>query len=188
MAQLQLVHGARKKAFAEPRFEVIRPYVELLGLPKDKRFPRLFPDGTCVWMTKAARAWCAAHSGRSPRTIWRWLAIFKAGGKRAFERRVRTDKGRSHFFAQHRKAAMLAAYVHRAFQPTVRSIHREIARNRKLLCLSATELPSCETVRQWLRCESSGFLALALEGQRIFRELVFSEIKSRAAHRAQRWE
>lgn len=177
MVQLQLVHSARRKAFGEARLEVIRPYVELLGLPKDKRFPRLFPDGTRVWTIKAAREWCVKCADRSPRTIWRWLAIFKAGGKRAFER-PRSDKGRSRFFAQHRKAASLAAYVHQTFQPTVRSIHREIARNRKLLCLSAAELPSYETVRQWLRCESLGLLKLALEGQQDFRELVFSEIKA----------
>lgn len=165
----------RITAAAKGRFEIIAPVLELRDMPESRRFPHLMPDGKCVWTMGEAVAWCAAHNGLTPRTVWRAVSAFKKGGKQSLERGIRADKGHSRFFAHHRKAAALAAYLHLAWRPSVRSVYEAILRHRELIDLSTAKLPSYETVRTWLRIATPTLAQLAVDGQGLYRELLFAD-------------
>ncbi len=176
MQQSTNINGP-KKARGEGRVQLIAPLAQLLDVRATRRFPHLLPDGSRAWSLTDAATWCAERNGRSLRTVWRTIAVFKSGGNVALERNFRRDKGRSRFFARYDKAAVLAAYLHLALKPSCRAIFKSIVRNRELLGVPETKAPSYETVRSWLRFAPSALVALGLEGQRAFRELMFSEIE-----------
>jgi hypothetical protein len=157
------------------RYDAVAPLIPLLGLPKNRRFPHLLPDGTCAWSMSAAASWCAQKSGRSLRTIQRVQAAFKLGGDGAFDRRFRSDRGLSRFFGRNRAAAAFAAYLSLTWRPSVRAIHEAMLRHRELLGLSGLKMPSYETVRCWLRSATPSLVPLALEGQKLYRDLAFSD-------------
>jgi hypothetical protein len=175
MAKRSIDRGAAK-GVAEDRIKAIEPIVELLGVSKNRRFPHLLPDGARIWTISAAVRYCAEHSQRSPRTIRRWLARFKAAGESAFARRSRSDKARSRFFTHYPKAAAFAAYVHQLTRETARAVHQAIARHRRLLGVPAARVPCAETVRVWLRSAAPELRELISEGQRKYREIVFADI------------
>lgn len=158
-------------------FDAIAPLLVLFDVSASRRFPHLLPDGSRAWTMSAAVAWRAEHSQRSTRTIRRRIARFKKAGNAALELAARRDKGYSRFFTQHNKAGAFAAYVHLALKLPVRDVHQAIIRNRLVLDVSESKLPCCETVRLWLRSASPAVVALALEGQRTYRELMFSELE-----------
>lgn len=165
------------KTTREDRVEAIAPIVQLLDVPIARRFPHLLPDGTRAWSLNEAVIWCATNNELCTRTIWRRIARFKKAGKGALESAVRRDKGLSRFFTQHYKAGAFAAYLYLVLKPSVRAVHQAIVRNRELLDVTEAKLPSCETVRLWLRSTQPTLLALALEGQRTYRELMFSDLE-----------
>lgn len=175
--QLQLIRGKRETAFGEARFRAIAPLAELDQVPRAQRFPRLLPDGGRAWSATQIVAWCAKENGRSVTTIRRSLAAFRRGGKRALERGPRADKGSPRFFGRRRAAAVFAAYLHLAWRPSVRAVHQSILQNREWLGLSGVRLPCYNTVRAWLRTERRALAPFALEGQRIYRQLAFSEVE-----------
>jgi hypothetical protein len=175
--QLQLIHGKRETAFGEGRLRTIAPLVELDQMPKAQRFPRLLPDGGRAWSATQIVAWCAKENGCCVRTVKRSLGAFRRGGKGALERGPRADKGSSRFFGRHHAAAAFAAYLHLAWRPSLSAVHRSILRNREAIGLGSVKAPSYWTVRQWLRLATPALVPLAVEGQRIYRQLAFSEVE-----------
>jgi hypothetical protein len=175
MADLLIIEGG--EAGIASRFDAIAPLAQLYKVPQEQRFPHLLPDGARVWSIKDAVDWCAMNIGRNPRTVQRWISKFKVMGGAAFEHSERRDKGTSRFFAQHEKAAILAAYLYLALRPSVRVVREAIVRNRELIDVPETKVPSCETVRCWLRSASPALVTFALEGQRTYRELMFSDLE-----------
>jgi hypothetical protein len=173
----RLINFDRKPLEWRDRLRAIEPLVQLIAVPQGQQFPHLLPDGTSAWSIKDAVDWCAMHVERNPRTIRYWIAKFKAAGTSAFEPAPRSDKGTSRFFTQHRKAAILAAYLFLCLRPSARAVHEAIVRNRELIEVPEAKLPSCETVRRWLRSASPMLVAMALEGQRTYRELMFSDLE-----------
>jgi hypothetical protein len=177
MSERSLNPDGRTMATEDGRFDAIAPLVQLFDVKESRRFPHVLPDGTRTWTMTRAVAWCAEHDKRSTRTIWRKIHDFKDRKNGLPERIGRSDKGHSRFFTWHNQAAIFAAYLHLALQPTTRGIHGAIVRNRELLGISAAQLPSYETVRVWLRSVSPALVKLALEGQRAYRELIFSDLE-----------
>jgi hypothetical protein len=175
MVHLRPINGERGRGGNRNRYEAILPLIPLLDLPKNRRFPHLLPDGTCVWSTSAAASWCAQQSDRSLRTIWRGLAAFKRGGEAAFDRGFRSDKGLSRFFGRHRAAAAFVAYLSLTWRPSLQAIHEAMLRHREPLGLSELKMPSYGTVRFWLRSATPSLVPMALEGQKLFRDLAFSD-------------
>ena len=171
----------------QSRFEAIAPLVQLFDIPISRRFPHLLPDGTRAWSLSDAVAWCAANNDLCTRTIWRRFAKFKNAGKGALESAARKDKGLSRFFTQHDKAAAFAAYLYLVLRPSVRAVHGAIVRNCELLDVAEAQLPSRETVRLWLRSTRPALVALALEGQRTYRALMFSELERGLLAAAKDW-
>lgn len=171
-----LLHFERQagRSVASP-FDAIEPVLELHKVPLEQRYPHVLPDGTCAWSITDAVNWSAMRIDRDPRTIQRWVARFNAKGASAFGQCARADKGTSRFFNRHNEAAVFAAYLYVALKPSVRVVHEAILRNRELIALP-TNVPSIETVRVWLR-SSPALVASALEGQRKYRELMFSDIE-----------
>lgn len=161
----------------EGRFEAIAPLVQLLEVPISRRFPHLLPDGTRASTLTHAIDWCAKRGQCSRRTIQRRIAKFKNAGEAALEFPARRDKGRSRFFTQHSKAAAFAAYTHLALNLSFSAVHQAIARNSEALDVRESKLPCCETVRLWLRSAPPTLVELALEGQRAYRELMFSDLE-----------
>jgi hypothetical protein len=161
----------------EERYDVYAPLVDLSELPGDRIFPYILPNGERASRQGDAIKWCAKHSGRCVQTIYRKLSKLRKDGSKALSPRPRKDKGSSRFFSQNHKAAVFVAYLHLALQPTARAIHGAIVRNRELLGISEAQLPSYETVRVWLRSALPALVKLALEGQRAYRELMFSDLE-----------
>src|ERR1700722_20118885 len=150
MAERSLNLKRRRKAIGVDRFEAIAPLLQLLDVPISRRFPHLLLDGTRVRSFSEGVRWCASNAGVHPKTSWLWLARFRKGGERGREPAGRGDKGRSRFFARHKKAAVFAAYLHLALRPQIRVVRQAIFRNRELLEVPESKLPCCDTVRAWL--------------------------------------
>ncbi len=178
MAGQLLNFGMKVKASRRGSASAIAPLFELLSAPPGRRFPHLLPDGHRALKMGDVVAWCAERHNCSGRTIQRQIAYFRANGGTATERGPRADKGSSRFFRRHHNAAAMGAYLSLTWNVSSRAVHKAILRNRELLEVSAKNAPSYETVRNWLRSGDSKKLALALEGQRAYRDIAFWEIES----------
>ena len=168
----------RTGALAAELFATFVPLIELCKTPKTRRFPHLLPDGERAWSKIQAIAWYAARNARHPRTIWRWIAKLREKGEVPFERASRSDKGSSRVFVRSPEVAAYCAYLHIALAPPCAAIYKSILRNGEFLGVPPTKAISYETVRKWLRSNPRLTLVkLGLEGQRRYRELMFSEIE-----------
>lgn len=155
---------------AELRLSILRPVIEFPEMPE--RFMHLeLKGGRRVTSVERMIEFVAESTGNSPRTIKRWLAAFRTGGKPALADRVRTDKGQSRWFSRHHQTAILAAYLHLNERQSVTFVCEQIELNRERLGIGLEDLPSRETVRVFLAQQiSPAMKALAREGQREYRE------------------
>jgi putative transposase len=112
----------------------------------------------------------AHHHSISVSTLWRWQRQYKKGGLPALADRARSDKGKSRFFENYKKAATLAAYIHLEQRQSATCAYEAIVRDREALEIPESELPSYETVRAWLRSIPPVYRTLAREGVRAYRE------------------
>jgi hypothetical protein len=157
---------------------MISPLIELCELPKDQRFPYLLSDGKRVRTVTGVVEWCAKRGGCCTMTVWRAYAMFRKGGRRALISRPRKDKGASRWFVHHKKAAIFAAYLWLGWGQTIAEIHAAIRRDRELLEVpAATQVPSYDTVRRWLRSNAPALVSLALDGQKLHRARMTSYAK-----------
>lgn len=154
---------------AEEHLEILRPIIEFPDDPL--RFSHLMVNGKPVTSTERMIEFVAAGTGKSPRTIKRWLAAFRTGGFASLADRVRADKGQSRWFNHHHQAAIFAAYLHLNERQSVTFVCEQIEAMREQLAIEPGDLPSRETVRIFLAQQiSPAMKALAREGQREYRE------------------
>jgi len=108
-------------------------------------------DGRKVLSASAMVEYLAHTHQRSGRTIWRWCKAFREEGLPGLARGARKDKGKSRFFEKHQKAAAVAASLYLDdHRRGMRGIHRLLCEQADVLEIAADDLPSYETVRDWL--------------------------------------
>jgi hypothetical protein len=168
--EMRIPVGQKQETAAEKRFEIIAPLAGLPNGPDSQRFPYLMPDGKRVNSWGEAVAWCAAHCGKSTKTVRRLYAQFAKNGRGALLRRKRKDKGSANFFARYPKAAWLSAYLYLECQSSMRVVHEAILRDMELLQIPAETAPSYETVRAWLKQVPAALAVYAREGRKAYRE------------------
>jgi hypothetical protein len=158
------------QAQAEKRLAALEPILQFPDNPG--RYAALkLADGRPVTSIERMIEYVAAMSNQSTRTIKRWLATYRAGGFAALADRIRTDKGQSRWFNHHYQAAVLAAYLFLNERQSVTFVCEQIERDQAQLAIEPSNLPSRETVRNFLSQQiSPAMKALAREGQREYRE------------------
>lgn len=163
------------QAQANRRMDAIEPVLDFEENPQ--RFVRLqLEGGRPVNSRERMIEYAAEISGQSPRTIKRWLAAYRGRGFAALADRIRTDKGTSRWFAQHRDAAILAAYLYLNERQSVTFVAEQLEAEAERLGLG--DLPSRETVRIFLtRSISPAMKTLAREGERQYRERMAPYLK-----------
>ena len=155
---------------AEKRKAIIQP---LLDFAKD---PDLFTavhlqNGRKITGKMQLLAWIREQRGVSVCTLRRWESQYLKGGLPALADHVRSDKGKRRWFASHPKAAMLAAYLYLDQRKSVSFVVEQIRYDAAMLDVAAEDLPSYETVRQFLSQQiSPAMQTLAREGRRAYRE------------------
>lgn len=164
----QAVHQTRicqcETENARSRRDAIEALVSIYETPFRSRFPYAMVDGVSVRNWGEAIAWCALHSGRNVRTIRRLWTRYKRNGVAGLARRQRNDKGTSRFFDEHPKVALFALALIQRPDENPHSIHRAITQNAAALGLPDAEIPSSETVRNWLKPRPT---ILPKKGQRL---------------------
>jgi transposase InsO family protein len=149
------------------RFEQIQEFIDFCNHdPSQKPKPRLL-GGKAIRTHSQMAAYVAAEQGMSVSEVWRRYKAWKTG---SLLRKIRSDKGKSRFFENYPKAADLAAYVHLEQRQSATCAYEAIVRDREVLDIPESELPSYETVRLWLRSIPPVYRALAREGRRAYRE------------------
>ena len=180
----------KQAAAREAALDPILEFIEDTG-----RFVSLsLSDGRPVTSLERMIEYAAAQANQSPRTVKRWLARYRAGGRPALADQVRADKGMSRFFESHRDAAILAAYLYlgdidrkdlRASEKphrgqSVAFVCEQLRERAPSLSIEIGDLPSKETVRVFLRDDLSPALrTLAREGQRQYRERMSPYLRRR---------
>jgi len=194
-AQRVMLPDPAAQKHAETRLAVIQPILDYAA--NAERFRALtLPDGRPVTsLTRLIEHIAQTREPRvSVRTVQEWLARYKADGLPGLADRIRADKGQSRWFARHRDAAVLAAYLylgdvdrqglkasekpHRG--QSVAFIYEQLAERAAQLGIEPGELPSRETVRLFLAdAISPAMQTLAREGQRAYRERISPYVQRR---------
>lgn len=162
---------------AEERLQIIQPLLDFINNPGSRaRFAQLrLTDGTPVTNSDRLASYLAeTHSinGKkiSRATIWNWKKAFATGGINALARGIRSDKGKSRWFAQQPEAAQLAASLYLKPFQTVAIVYNALLGNCERLNITAADLPSYETVRAYLDTIPKPVAVLAREGERAHSE------------------
>jgi hypothetical protein len=88
----------------------------------------------------------------SESTLWGWYRAYRKHGKFGLARDTRADKGKSHFFEHHPKAAAVAAALYLdQHRMGIQGIHRLLLQQRKVLHIADADLPGYGTVSRWLK-------------------------------------
>ncbi len=187
--------SAKAQAQAEHRLEAIRPLLEYLQLTTPaEREQWCAQNGLSVENANDLARQIASKENRGRSTIWCWAQRFRKDAFPALANRIRKDKGQSRWFAEHRQAAILAAYLylgdidrkdlkacempHRG--QSVAFVHKQICESAESLGIGAGDLPSYETVRLFLSdAISPAMKTLAREGQREYRERMAPYLRRR---------
>lgn len=158
------------QAQAEKREAIIKPLIYYAD--NAERLSQLkLPDGRAITSLARLIEHVALTQGACVRTIKQWLALYRAGGFVALADRKRADKGTSRWFARHRAASVLAAYLYLVERQSVTFVREQIEFEAESLGLVEGDLPSRETVRVFLAdAISPAMKTLAREGQRAYRE------------------
>lgn len=160
------------QAEAEHRLNAIGPLLDYLQwkTPAEKQLWCAQNDLNVKNSDDLARQ-IAVREGCATSTVWRWIKNYRTSGFASLADRIRADKGQSRWFARHREAAFLAAYLYLNERQSVTFVCEQIERDAEQLGIEADNLPSRETVRVFLSQEiSPAMKALAREGQREYRE------------------
>jgi hypothetical protein len=181
------------QAQAEKRLAIIQPLLEYSDNAERLSSLKL-PDGRNVTSLSRFIEHIALTSGLCIRTVKQWLALYRSGGFVALADRTRGDKGVSRWFARHRDAAILAAYLYLGDVDTVglrtsekphrgqsvAFVYEQLIERAESLGIAADDLPSRETVRTFLGdAISPAMKALAREGQRQYRERMSPYLRRR---------
>jgi transposase InsO family protein len=153
------------------RYEAIRPLVEFSQAENRAKFLALRlkngrsvkrADDLAIYISETIKV---QGKSPSPRTLWRWLAQHRTDGLNGLGRKTREDQGTRSFFAQHPAAAVLVAAEYHKSNASVARAYHALDRNRELLQISAEELPSYSTVRNYLDSLPEAMKILAREGK-----------------------
>lgn len=166
---------------AQKRLDILAPVRDFQADPA--RYARLTIHGRPVTSLERMIEYVAFNASprQSPRTIKRWLARLRDGGKAALADRVRADKGASRWFAQHPQARLLAAYIYLGevdergnglgSRQSFTVVHEQLRKQAAVIGVDPAELPSRETVRAFLSREiSPAMRTWARDGKRAYRE------------------
>lgn len=184
-AQLALFREKSVVASAAPRVPVTDAHTKQI----ESRLTILAPllEYSKLATRNARQAWCAHHrifapnaealvkqiakaNGLSSATVWRWYGKYKSGGTAELFDAARRDKGQSRWFSRHQQAAIYVGSKYWGERMGIRAIRRAMERDREMLGLEVAELPSCDTVRVFLRSLPKAPGILAREGERKFNE------------------
>lgn len=168
---------------AQQRLDILQPIILYNDDPARYKALEL-PDGRKVTSKERMIEYVAVTNHQSPRTIKRWLKRFRGGNFAALADSIRKDKGQSRWFAAHREAAVVAAYLalgdidRKDLRPherphrgqSNRYVLRYLAEHAAELGLDPRDLPSIETVRNFLSGLPAPLRLLALEGRRKYHD------------------
>src|SRR5579884_134262 len=153
------------QAQAEQRLAVLDPIVNY----NPERYAQLrLSDGRAVTSRSRMVLYQAETHRISQRTVKLWLKRYRDGGFPALADKQREDKNTSRWFQQHPKAAALAAYLYLNCRQSYRVCHEAIVQDAELL--GVTQLPSYNTVRNWLASAPPSLRTYAREGRRAYQE------------------
>lgn len=172
-----LLPDPESQAQAEQRLTILQPILDYPENPA--RFASLaLPDGRRVTSLEKMIEYQALGAGISARTLKRWLAAYRSSNFAALADRIRADKGRSRWFAQHPNTAMFAAYLYLVERMSVSYVCDQIDYEVAALGLEVGSLPSRETVRLFLsQSISPAMKTLARDGQREYHERMAPYLK-----------
>jgi putative transposase len=169
---------------ANERLAIIQPLLDFAADPAGRsRFAQLkLKDGRKVTTADLLASYLAElHSqGKkkiSRATLWNWKKKYSAGGINALAREVRTDKGSSKWFTRYPRAAQVVASVWLKPYQTVSSAHSTLLRESQLLGIPPNDLPSYETVRNFLETIPKPIAVLARQGERAYTERMTPYVK-----------
>ncbi len=157
---------------AAERLDAIQP---LLHFDRAKYSALRLRDGQAVTTANLMASYIAEtrEVGRkkvSRTTLWAWVKAYRTGGLPALARKPRKDKGTSSFFTRYPAAAMLAMAERHKPHATFARAYDAIIRDQQLLQIPADELPSYETVRNFLESLPQPPAILARQGLRRYNE------------------
>ena len=113
----------------------------------------------------------AEHVAESERRSLSWVwEQHRKWKNQELQRKTRSDKGKSRFFARFPDAAKLAAYVYLTQRQSFTCAYEAILRDRETLQIPEQDLPSYTTVRKWLDSIPPVYATMAREGRRAYRE------------------
>lgn len=164
------------QAQAEQRLAILKPILEFPDNPA--RFSHLVVGTRQVTSVERMIEFVAQSTGKSSRTIKRWLSSLRNGTFADLADRDRSDKGQSRWFKQHPEAVKFVWYLFLVEKCSIAFIWDELNRQLDVLGLTADDLPSRETVRVFLSPGKGGakispaIEALARKGERAYREMV----------------
>ncbi len=161
-----------QKGQIDLRMKILAPLVEYSRLSTEgQRKAWTRQHGRVVKNLSELVAVTAKETGCGASTLWRWLEKCQKKGPNALADRIRADKGQSRWFARHRDAAILAAFLYLNERQSISFVTEQIRYEAAALDVSPDDLPSRETVRVFLsRAVSPAMRTLAREGERAYRE------------------
>jgi hypothetical protein len=174
--QRVLLTSPEDEATAEAREAIIKPVLAYKADPSRFGLLRL-KDGTPVTSYTRMAAWAAESARVERKAIFRWIELYKAGGKPALANRKRSDKDTSRFFTRFPKAGWLSAYLHLNCQQSCTVAYEAILRDRELLDIPEDQLPSYDTVRMFLRSTPAALATYAREGKKAYRDRMSPYLK-----------
>lgn len=182
------------QAEAEHRLQVIGPLLDYLQwkTPTEKQL-WCARNELRISNSEDLAAQIASKEGCASSTIWRWVKNYRTCGFAALADRIRADKGQSRWFSRHHDAAVLAAYLYlgdidrKDLRPmekphrgqSIAFVYDQICERAEQLGIGEGELPSRETVRNFLSQISPAMRTLAREGQRQYHERMAPYIRRR---------
>lgn len=180
--RITLTPAAQKQA--EERLAILQPLLDFCGKPESRgRFASLkLQDGRKVVTADLLALYLAElHSQGAKKisrtTLWAWKKKYEAGGVNALAREVRADKGASKFFTRYPKAAQVVASVYLKPHQTVSTCYYTLYREAEILDIPERDLPSYETVRNYLESIPKPIAVLTRQGERKYTEQMSPYVK-----------
>ena len=171
---LRISLGPEAEKQANERLELIRPLIEFAA-DRAKYAALRLGDGRKVTTANLLADYIAetrTYQGKSlsVRTLRRWMKMYRAGGLTQLARKPREDQGLSRFFTRYPAAADLVAAEYLKPCATAKRAHDALVRDREMLRIPLSELPSYGTVNRYLETLPEPAKILAREGLRRYNE------------------
>jgi len=159
-----------QNAQALRRLEAIAPLVEFNSRSRRSRPTLRTVGGVAVRSMTSLAGYLADQHHVSSRTLWNWYAQYRKLGYAGLVDRVRSDKGKSRFFAAH---PAVRAYLENKYlgeRLSIRLVYQALRRDLRSLEPECTRPPSYSAVRSYLKQLPRPLVILSREGKRQFKE------------------